>query len=96
MLLSETTLVLNYPRFLNHFQSLTGPIKLDSQVKKTNKETQNLSFVQQQYSNSGPLWFLPGKLRIVDMISPFLCMFESERRHFPQEDESFLFFPVEN
>lgn len=61
MLLSETTLVLNYPRFLNHFQSLTGPIKLDSQVKKTNKETHNLSFVLQQYSNSGHHAFVSGE-----------------------------------
>lgn len=34
MLLSGTTLVLNYPlRFLNHFLSLTGPIKLGSSNK---------------------------------------------------------------
>ena len=37
MLLPGTTLVLNYPQFLNHFQSLTGPIKFVSKIKETKK-----------------------------------------------------------
>lgn len=36
------------PFLLIHFQSLTGPIKFVSSIKKTNKGTLNPNFVQQQ------------------------------------------------